>query len=85
MQSNMGLWDFWRLLQGVIVVDVVSENIIFPSLAKKGLNLSPAVLFLSLLYWSFVLGPVGVLLSVPLTVFVKIVLESFEIPAGLPG
>ncbi|MGB9928506.1 MAG: AI-2E family transporter [Methanosarcina sp.] len=66
------------VIVGVIIVDAVSENLIFPSLAKKGLNLSPAVLFLTLLYWNYVLGPSGVLLSVPLTIFVKFVLESFE-------
>jgi len=61
-----GPMGFLEVIARVIVVDVVSENIIFPSLAKKGLNLSPAVLFLSFLYSSFVLGPLGVLLSVPL-------------------
>lgn len=62
----------------ILVVDALAENLVFPSLAGKGLNLSPAVLFLTLLYWNFVLGPIGVLLSVPLTIFVKIILESFE-------
>jgi AI-2 transport protein TqsA len=62
----------------ILIVNVVAENLIFPSLAGKGLNLSPAILFLTLLYWSYVLGNAGALLSVPLTMFVKIILESFE-------
>jgi len=82
---QFGPVGFLGVIAGIIIVDIVSENFIFPSLAKKGLNLSPAFLFLSLLYWSFVLGPVGVLISVPLTVFVKIVLESFEDTRWIAG
>jgi predicted PurR-regulated permease PerM len=62
----------------IMIVNVFSENLVFPSLAGKGLSLSPAILFLTLLYWNYVLGRAGVLLSVPLTMFVKLILESFE-------
>jgi predicted PurR-regulated permease PerM len=61
-----------------IIVDVLAENVVFPSLAGKGLRLSPAFLFLALIYWNYVLGPAGVLLSIPLTMGLKIILESFE-------
>ncbi len=60
------------------IVDVLAENIVFPSLAGKGLKLSPAFLFLSLIYWNYVLGTAGVLLSIPLTIVLKIIFESFE-------
>ena len=62
----------------IMIVNVFSENLVFPSLAGKGLSLSPAILFLTLLYWNYVLGRAGALLSVPLTMFVKLILESFE-------
>lgn len=62
----------------IMVVDGLTENIIFPALAGKGLRLSPAILFLTLLYWNYVLGMAGILLSVPLTMVLKMVLESFE-------
>ncbi|PCH50196.1 MAG: hypothetical protein COC20_06900 [Cellvibrionales bacterium] len=42
----------------------------------KDLNLSPLVVFLSLVFWGWVLGPVGMLLSIPLTILVKIGLEQ---------
>lgn len=59
-------------------VDALAENVLFPSLMGKGLRLSPAFLFLALIYWNFVLGPAGVLLSIPLTMVLKIIFESFE-------
>jgi len=62
----------------IVVVDVLAENIVFPALAGKGLKLSPGILFLSLIYWNYVLGTAGVLLSIPLTVILKILFESFD-------
>jgi AI-2 transport protein TqsA len=62
----------------IAVVDAIAENVVFPSLAGKGLRLSPSFLFLALIYWNYVLGTAGVLLSVPLTIILKIILESFE-------
>jgi predicted PurR-regulated permease PerM len=62
----------------ISIVNALAENVIFPSLAGKGLKLSPAIVFLSLLYWNYVLGAAGMLLSVPLTMVLKIILESFE-------
>ncbi|MFZ2498344.1 MAG: AI-2E family transporter [Methanosarcina sp.] len=62
----------------ISLVNLLAEDFIFPSLAGKGLKLSPAILFLTLLYWNYVLGSAGVLLSVPLTMVLKIILESFD-------
>ena len=61
-----------------VAVNTIVGNILEPRFMGKGLNLSSLVVFLSLVFWGWVLGPVGMLLSVPLTMTVKIALESFD-------
>jgi AI-2 transport protein TqsA len=61
---------------GYVVVNTVFGNIIEPNLMGRRLGLSPLVVMLSLLFWGWTWGPVGALLSVPLTMVLKIWLEN---------
>jgi len=63
---------------GYILINLLVGNVLEPRVMGKGLNLSPLVVFLSLVIWGWILGPVGMLLSVPLTIVVKIILEQDE-------
>jgi predicted PurR-regulated permease PerM len=66
---------FWTLGSFMLVNNVLG-NFVEPRIMGKGLGLSTLVVFLSLLFWGFILGPVGMFLSVPLTMTIKIILEQ---------
>jgi AI-2 transport protein TqsA len=68
---------------GFVVANIVVGNILEPKITGKGLSLSALVVFLSLVFWGWVLGPIGMILSVPMTSLVTIALESYEGTRGL--
>ncbi len=63
---------------GYLAINLVIGNVIEPRLMGRRLGLSTLVVFLSLVFWGFVWGPLGMLLCVPLTMLVKILLENSD-------
>ncbi|MCB9671000.1 MAG: AI-2E family transporter [Alphaproteobacteria bacterium] len=61
-----------------LVVNVTIGNFLEPRFMGRQLGLSPLVVFLSLLFWGWVWGPVGMLFCIPMTVIAKLFLESQE-------
>ncbi|BCX88655.1 AI-2 transport protein TqsA [Methylomarinovum tepidoasis] len=61
---------------GYLVVNTVIGGLIDPRVVGSGLGLSTLVVFLSLIFWGWILGPVGMFLSVPITVVGKMLLEE---------
>ncbi len=73
-----GLGDaLWTLGSFMLIYNIIG-NFVEPRIMGKGLGLSTLVVFLSLIIWGFILGPVGMFLSVPITMTIKIIMEHNE-------
>ena len=76
---------FWTPFWILVVsngLDMVLGNVMEPRIMGKGLGLSPLLVFFSLLFWGWLWGIPGMILSVPLTAVVKIVCQN--VPALRP-
>ncbi len=70
------------LVASFVVLNSVVDNVIKPRFMKQGFDLGPFVMFASVLFWAYVLGPVGGLLAIPLTTTVRrLVLTPAEVEA----
>lgn len=68
---------------GYVIINVAVSNFIEPRVMGRSLGLSPVIVILSLVFWAWVLGPVGMVLSVPLTMTVKVFMESLDETRGM--
>ena len=75
---QLGLGGALWTLGAFMIIHNVLGNFIEPKIMGKGLGLSTLVVFLSLLFWGFILGPIGMFLAVPFTLTIKIILEQNE-------
>jgi predicted PurR-regulated permease PerM len=63
---------------GVSVINVAAENLVAPKIIGQGLSISPLVVFIAFFFWSWLLGPLGMFLSMPVTVLVIFILNAFD-------
>ncbi|MEE9226464.1 MAG: AI-2E family transporter [Acidobacteriota bacterium] len=61
-----------------LATNLVFGTLLEPTLLGRRLGISTLVVFISLVFWGWVWGPIGMLLSVPLTIVLKIMLENTE-------
>ncbi len=73
---QLGFGGFIWTFVSFVVVNVLVGSVLEPKMMGRGMGLSTFVVFLSLIFWGFVLGTIGMFLSVPLTMSIKIMLEQ---------
>ncbi len=75
---QLGAGEAMAVAVSFLGVNMLFGNIIEPRLLGHGVGISPLVVFIGLVFWGWVFGPVGMLLSVPLTMALKMGLERDE-------
>jgi predicted PurR-regulated permease PerM len=78
VQFYPSLWPGVITLVTVITIQLGMGNALAPKVMGDQLNLSPVVVLLSLLFWGWLWGIVGALLSIPIAAAIKIVCENIE-------
>ena len=73
---QFGLGPAVGIAIGYLIINLIYANVIEPRMMGYGVGISPLVVLLSIVFWGWVFGPVGMLLSVPLTMTLKIGLEA---------
>jgi AI-2 transport protein TqsA len=73
-----GLQTAIIVLVGFILINGGVQNFIQPKIMGQRLSISPVVVFIGLFVWGYLLGGIGAILAVPLTMLVLIIMENFE-------
>jgi AI-2 transport protein TqsA len=76
--AQYGLKTALIVLVGYILINGGVQNFLQPKLMGQGLRISPVVVFVSLFIWGFLLGGIGAILAVPMTMLVLIIMENFD-------
>lgn len=76
VQIGMGPWHSLGVAVGYLIINVILGNFIEPMLLGKRFGVSTLVVILSVIFWRWVWGPVGMFLAVPLTMIVMVMLEN---------
>ncbi len=73
------------LVTGLVyfVINTIIGNVIEPQLMGKNLGISPLIVFVSMIFFGYILGPIGMLIATPLTIVIKIILDSRPVTRSL--
>jgi AI-2 transport protein TqsA len=63
---------------GITLLNFAIENVVAPSLTGKSLSLSPAVVILSFAFWIWLLGAIGAIVAMPITVLLMLTCQRYE-------
>jgi AI-2 transport protein TqsA len=76
--AQYGLQTAFIVLVGYILINGGIQNFVQPRIMGQSLKISPVVVFVGLLIWGYLLGGIGAILAVPMTMLVLILMENFE-------
>ena len=76
--AEFGVTRAVLVIIGVIVINVLAENVLSPLMMGRGLNISPTIVFLSFIIWAWLLGGPGAFLALPITLFVAVMFDTFD-------
>ncbi|MBP7930917.1 MAG: AI-2E family transporter [Acidimicrobiia bacterium] len=74
-------YDVNRMIWVIVIycaLNFVIQSLIQPRIVGDSVGLSTSLTFLSLVFWSFVIGPLGSVLAIPLTLFAKALLVDIN-------
>lgn len=77
------IWYFIWIFGSIQVIQLIVGNYIEPRVMGKSLNLSPLVVVITLSFWGYVWGLLGMFLSVPITSIMLIILVQFPSTRGI--
>jgi AI-2 transport protein TqsA len=75
--AEFGVTRAVLVIIGVIVINILAENVLSPMMMGRGLNISPTIVFLSFIVWAWLLGGPGAFLALPITLFVAVMFDTF--------
>jgi AI-2 transport protein TqsA len=75
--AEFGLDRALLVIAGVVVINILAENVLSPMMMGRGLNISPTIVFLSFIIWAWLLGGPGAFLALPITLFVAVMFDTF--------
>jgi predicted PurR-regulated permease PerM len=75
--AEFGVTRAVLVIAGVTMINLLAENVLSPMMMGRGLNLSPTIVFLSFIFWAWLLGGPGAFLALPITLFVVVMFDTF--------
>lgn len=76
--AQYGLQTALIVFAGYIVINGGVQNFVQPKIMGEGLRISPVVVFVSVFVWGFLLGGIGAILAVPMTLLVLVIMDNFD-------
>jgi len=76
--AQYGLQSAIIVAIGYILINGGVQNFVQPKIMGNSLKISPVVVFVGLFIWGYLLGGIGAILAVPMTLLVVIIMENFE-------